>query len=181
LILVGFTALLAGGVFMLSKKIKQVFFGLILLSMVGLCANVYCADNKHLYSTWSSLESDTISSAWLIKNFIDKDAVFKIYPKGELIGEGIPFDVPEAKYQRQQNESTFESLVRMNNIHDPVVARMSKIIHDIEINYWGKRYDVGTEKVNQDINAMIKANKDPVVCLQKGIDYMAGLYQRMKQ
>ena len=133
----------------------------------------YCAapESGHVWSTWDTIEVDTIASAWLIKNFIDKDVQFKFYPKGELIDQGTAFDTPDAKFMRTQTESTFESLVRQYKIIDPQVAKMGKLVHDIEINYWNKKAELTAEQVRQDINAIIKANPDPAACLQKGIVY----------
>jgi len=60
------------------------------------------------YSTWENMEIDKCASAWLVWRFTDKDAVFRFVPKGKLITQGIPFDVPEAQIRRYHNLSAFE-------------------------------------------------------------------------
>ena len=68
------------------------------------------------YTTWENMEIDKCASAWLIKRFVDKDAVFRFVPKGELITRGIPFDTPEAQIRRYHNLSAFEYIVKTNRL-----------------------------------------------------------------
>ena len=91
------------------------------------------------FSTWKGFEVDKCASIWLIKRFIDKNAKIKFFPKGNLITEGIPFDVPEAKLRRYHNMSTFESILKYYNLKDPKLIYIGKIIHDIEVNIWEKK------------------------------------------
>jgi len=71
-----------------------------------------------IFSTWEGFEADKCASIWLIKRFIDKNAKIKFFPKGSIITEGIPFDVPEAKLRRYHNMSTFESILKYYNLKD---------------------------------------------------------------
>jgi len=64
-----------------------------------------------IFSTWEVFEPDKCASIWLIQRFIDKGAVIKFFPRGEMITEGIPFDVPDAKFRRYAQMSTFESII----------------------------------------------------------------------
>jgi hypothetical protein len=70
------------------------------------------AESDSCYTTWENMEPDKCASAWLIKRFIDKNATFEFFPKGELITKGILFDVPEAEIRRYNNISTFEYLIK---------------------------------------------------------------------
>jgi len=85
-----------------------------------------------VYSTWENMEIDKCASAWLIKRFADKNAVFKFFPKGALVTEGIPFDTPEAEIRRYHNIAAFEYIVRKYKINDKAVIKMGAIIPPIK-------------------------------------------------
>ena len=61
------------------------------------------ADADHFYVTRDDFEPDKCASIWLIKRFIDPQAVFVIRPAGAPLKPGIPFDVPEAELRRYHN------------------------------------------------------------------------------
>ncbi|MCS7364143.1 MAG: chromate resistance protein [archaeon GB-1867-035] len=76
---------------------------------------------------------DRCASIWLIKTFIDKDAVFYFISRDDLIPEGaIPFTLPGAELRPKKGKTTFDALVEKYNIKDPVVAKIQEIIRDAE-------------------------------------------------
>ena len=96
------------------KEIVLLFFVVLLFISIayGRHANIFAAEKMLIFSTWEGFEADKCASIWLIKRFIDKNAVINFFPKGEIVKEGIPFDTPDAKFRRYHNMSTFESLLR---------------------------------------------------------------------
>lgn len=130
------------------------------------------------YTTWDVLELDTCISAWLIKRFIDKEAEFRFYPKGEFIKEGIPFDTPDAEMRRRHGMSTFESIIAKYQLTDPVIKEMAKIVHQIEINYWDVQGN--TQELKETIDEIITASKDPQGCLEKSFPIFDQLYRDLK-
>lgn len=95
--------------------------------------------------TWEGVEPDKGASMWLILRHIDLDARIQVVPYESPLVSGTPFDVPQAKYRRTHNASTFESLLSEYPSADPVIQRMGRLMHDIEINLW--RPKVFTESV----------------------------------
>lgn len=76
---------------------------------------------------------DRCASIWLIKTFIDRDAVFEFISRDSPIPEGaIPFTLPGAEIRPKNGKMTFDALVEKYNIKDPVVAEIQKIIGDAE-------------------------------------------------
>ena len=74
---------------------------------------------------------DRISSAWLIRRFIDPLATF-----GFTLEPGpddVPFDMPGIGFTHQDGMCTFETLVAEFHIQDPVVIRVSRIVHDLDL------------------------------------------------
>ncbi len=131
-----------------------------------------------VFSTWEGFEADKCASIWLIKRFIDKNAVIKFFPKGEIIKEGIPFDTPDAKFRRYHNMAAFESILRHYNLHDPKLTYMGKIIHDIEVNIWEKKVFPETHKVRDEINKIILNSKNGDEVIEKSCKYFDLLYSK---
>ena len=76
---------------------------------------------------------DRCASIWLIKTFIDRDAIFEFISREASIPEGaIPFTLPGAEIRPKNGWTTFDALVEKYEIKDPVVAEIQKIIRDAE-------------------------------------------------
>ncbi len=152
-----------------------------LLIFLSLAANTSNNKESHLYSTWDTMEVDKCASAWLIKRFIDKEAEFKFFPSGELITEGIPFDTPDSEFRRYHNMSTFESILKKYKIKDSSLIYIGKIMHDIEINFWGKKVIKETEEVEKEVRKIIDNSKDGHECFRRSFIYFDNLYNKLKK
>ncbi len=127
--------------------------------------------NPHLYSTGSTLELDRCASAWLIKRYVDKDAVFKFFADGDLIEEGTAFDTPDSRLTRTHNMATFEVIIKTYGISDQRVRKLAAIIHDVEVNFWGTKQSQHSRIVEKDINRIIAESKDNDEGLEKCFRY----------
>ena len=94
-----------------------------------------------LFTTWDSLEPDKWSSIWLIKRHIAPNAIIEVRPTGDPFIEGVTFGVPQAKYKRSSNQSTFESLLAGFDQQDRTLQRLGKIITAIETTAWNTAND----------------------------------------
>jgi hypothetical protein len=77
---------------------------------------------------------DRISSAWLIRRFIDPDARFKF-----VAGKSYPpkpdelrFDMAEAEFTHENDRCTFEVLIARCCPDHPALVPIAEIIHDID-------------------------------------------------
>ncbi|MBF0479035.1 MAG: chromate resistance protein [Candidatus Omnitrophica bacterium] len=150
---------------------------LFLLGLVFFMGSAGLAANPHLYSTANVLQLDACASAWLIKNFVDKDAEFKFYPKGELITEGVAFDTPDAELRRTANKSTFENILKKYNIKDAKLEKIGSMIHSIEINFWEDKTGKEALKLKDNIKGMIEAAKSPQDLIRVTDGFFNKLYQ----
>lgn len=132
------------------------------------------------YTTWENMEIDKCASTWLIKRFVDQEAVFRFVPKGELITHGIPFDTPEAQIRRYHNLSAFEYIVKTYKLNDPAIQKIAQIIHDIEINYWGAKKRPESQKINHAFRKIVESAQTPDQCLQQGFAFFDQLYARLE-
>lgn len=139
--------------------------------------NILGTQDAHLYSTWVPSELDTCASAWLIKKYVDPQAVFKFYPRGSFVEQGMAFDTPDAKWKRTQRASTFEAILAEYKIKDKALERIGQMIHEIEINYWAGDIEPLAEESNREILAIIKEQNNPMEIFNQSFIVLDKLYR----
>lgn len=88
--------------------------------------------------TWvtrTGIKVDRIGSAWLIRRFIDPDAVFKFVPaKGYVPEPGeLRFDMFEAEYTHEGDMCTFEVLCASFDVKAPGLDALAELVHDVDL------------------------------------------------
>jgi hypothetical protein len=76
---------------------------------------------------------DRMSSAWLIRRFIDPQARFTFAAKPPTRGNAIPFDMYGVEFGHSQHGCTFETLVARFGFASPPLDRIGHIIHDLDL------------------------------------------------
>ena len=77
---------------------------------------------------------DRMSSAWLIRRFVDPQARFGFAADWGAVPAGaIPFDMFGVDFSHQGDGCTFETLCRTFGIDDPATARLAGIVHDLDL------------------------------------------------
>ncbi len=75
---------------------------------------------------------DRVASPWLIRRFIDKDAVFVFVPWGAEEGrplDAIPFALPGAEIGPHDHEgTTFDKLLKRHRLDDPALHSIARVI-----------------------------------------------------
>ncbi|HEX9107884.1 MAG TPA: chromate resistance protein ChrB domain-containing protein [Longimicrobiales bacterium] len=87
-----------------------------------------------LWVTRPGVYVDRIASAWLIRRHIDPEARFRFAPEQDdaaLPGQ-LRFDTFGGEFTHRGDRCTFEVLAAEFAAHDPVVARLGRIVHDID-------------------------------------------------
>lgn len=74
---------------------------------------------------------DRMSSAWLIRRFIDPAATFDFVSR-PAAGD-IAFDMYEGDFGHQGSLCTFEALAQRFGISTPAVTRLAQIVHDLDM------------------------------------------------
>jgi hypothetical protein len=74
---------------------------------------------------------DRLSCVWLIRRFIDPEAVVRYSPTPEP-GE-VGFDMPHGEFTHRGPLCTFETMVRAFALEDPSLQPMGEIIHEIDL------------------------------------------------
>lgn len=131
------------------KDFGRIFVSILMMFMF--ISDCYAREKTHVYSTWETLELDTCATAWLIKRFVDKDAKFKFFPKGELIDEGTPFDTPDSILKRTMTKSAFENALSYYKVNNEKLLKLGTIMQEVEINYWAKEISEEAQKIKKEV------------------------------
>jgi hypothetical protein len=77
---------------------------------------------------------DRMSSAWLIRRFIDAAASFAFVTDAKNApANAVPFDMYGTGFGHEGNRCTFETLVARFGINDQAVARLGAVVHDLDL------------------------------------------------
>jgi hypothetical protein len=83
-------------------------------------------------------KTDRIACPWLIRNFIDPDAVFLYVPADQVLAvaereDALSYDAPGARYTHRDGLCSFEVLVDEYEIRDPAIALLARIVHGADV------------------------------------------------
>jgi hypothetical protein len=120
---------------------------------------------------------DRMSSAWLIRRFIDPQARFDFAEDRATVPEGaVPFDMFGVEFSHRGDQCTFETLCSVFAIDDEPVRRIARIVHDLDLK--DSRY---TPAEAPTVDAMIQglqlANSDDDQLLREGMTLFESLYR----
>jgi hypothetical protein len=118
---------------------------------------------------------DRIASAWLIKRFIDPEAVFVFADPAEFPADAIPFDAPGAELSHEGEDCTFETLVRRARLRDRRLVRLAEIVHEADLRD-GKYPHEEARGIDVAIRALLAASPDDHQVLAHGLTLFEGLY-----
>jgi hypothetical protein len=118
---------------------------------------------------------DRIASAWLIKRFIDAEAVFVFAPAAEFPPNAIAFDAPGVELSHQGEDCTFETLVKRAHLRDRRLARLAEIVHEADLRD-GKFPHEEARGIDVAIRALLAASPDDQQVLGQGMALFEGLY-----
>jgi hypothetical protein len=118
---------------------------------------------------------DRVASAWLIKRFIDPEAVFVFAPPADFPADAIPFDAPGVELSHQGEDCTFETLVKRANLHDRRLARLAEVVHEADLRD-GKYPHEEARGIDVAVRALLAASADDQQVLAQGMTLFEGLY-----
>lgn len=122
---------------------------------------------------------DRVSSAWLIRRFIDPKARFVFGAEPSAHPDAIPFDMfcPQG-FGHRGEDCTIETLYKQFSIRESRVKRIAQIIHDADLGdeKFGRTEGLGLDKV---LNGWTKQDLPDDELLQRGMDLIEGLYESL--
>jgi hypothetical protein len=103
--------------------------------------NLLYAEGGH-YKAYMPWETDSIFVAWLIKRYVDKEAVFSTVPKSEKIAKKYAINTANSRMRRSARFTAFEEAARIYKIDNKCVEKLRPIIRILEMTPWRKEGDM---------------------------------------
>jgi hypothetical protein len=118
---------------------------------------------------------DRMSSAWLIRRFIDPKAAFA-FGEPSSKSHTIPFDMFGAEFGHHGESCTFETIARRFGINDPAVAWLGHIVHDLDLKE--DTFDMPEKvAVGRMVEGLRRMYHEDEILLEQGITTFEALYQ----
>jgi hypothetical protein len=124
---------------------------------------------------------DRMSSAWLIRRFIDPDARFAFVAEREKApATAVPFDMFGVEFGHHGSNCTFETLREVFGIVDRAVARIAAIVHDLDLK--DARFGAAeSDTIGALIAGLQLAHPDDHDLLERGTMLFESLYRNFAQ
>lgn len=121
---------------------------------------------------------DRMASAWLIKRFIDKKAIFRFIDEKEIENLGknsITFDIKDGEFTHRGDMCTFQVLVKAFNLKNKALKKIAEIVHEIDMKD-GKYENIEARGIEDVLTGIRKTIKDDAAALEKGMAVFEMLY-----
>lgn len=121
---------------------------------------------------------DRVTSAWLIRKFIDPKAKFVFAPEDQKRPKAVPFDMYEGGFGHRGEDCTFETLVKVFRIGDKKVSVMAEIVHDADLfdEKFGRKEGFGIDEV---MKGWAQEGLSDQELLKRGMQMAEGLYKSL--
>lgn len=126
---------------------------------------------------------DRLACPWLIKRFVDTDAVFIYVPFDQVLARAgaenaIPFDIAGVEYTHYDDQCTFDYIIKKHSIQDPAILIMAPIVRGADTD----RHDLASQASGLwAISAGLAHNEsDDMALLEKGMLLYDSLYSWAK-
>jgi len=123
---------------------------------------------------------DRVSSAWLIREFIDKKAKFLFDSDPSLHPSAVPFDMFQTTkgFGHRGEDCTFETLCKQFAVRDRRVRAIAQIIHDadLEDGKFDRPEGIGLDRT---LIGWAKQGLSDEELLRRGMEMIEGLYDSM--
>ena len=119
---------------------------------------------------------DRVSSAWLIKRFIDAEARFGFGTDPAAHADAVPFDMYQpGGFGHEADKCTFETLTARFGLTEKKIRLIGQAIHDADLDdeKFGRIEGVA---INQILKGWAKQGVPDEELLRRGMDIIEGLY-----
>ncbi|SDH12598.1 chromate resistance protein ChrB domain-containing protein [Pelagibacterium luteolum] len=141
------------------------------------------ADLKgHIWVTRKGVHVDRIACSWLIRRFIDSDAVIRFVPGKDYVpkpGE-LRFDMFEGEFTHEGDRCSFEVLLARVDLDDPALQALAEIVHDIDLKD-GKFAREEAAGIAHLIAGIAIAHADDEARIAQGAPVFDNLYQYFRK
>ncbi len=121
---------------------------------------------------------DRVTSAWLIRRFIDPKARFAFAREGGVPRGAVPFDMFQGGFGHRGEDCTFETLQKQFRIRDGKVSVLAQIVHDADLGdgEFGRKEGFGIDEVLKGWDKLGLSDRE---ILSRGLQLAEGLYHSL--
>jgi hypothetical protein len=121
---------------------------------------------------------DRVSSAWLIRRFVDPKSRFAFAAEGQVPRGGVPFDMFQGGFGHRGEDCTFETLLKCFRIPDRKVGILGQMVHDADLcdEKFGRKEGFGIDEVLKGWAKQELADRE---ILARGMELVEGLYHSL--
>jgi hypothetical protein len=125
---------------------------------------------------------DRISSAWLIRRFVDPEARLRFADsQSPEAGPGeVRFDTVGGEFTHEGDRCTFETLLARLGLGDPALAQIAEIVHDIDIKD-GKFERADAPGIAQLVTGLVLTHPEDLDRLDRGFALLDDLYESFRR
>jgi hypothetical protein len=122
---------------------------------------------------------DRVTSAWLIRKFIDPKAKFAFAPEDKKPPKAVSFDMYEGGFGHRGEDCTFETLIKVFHIRDKKVQIMAEVVHDADLfdEKFGRKEGFGIDEV---MKGWARQGLSDQELLKRGMQLAEGLYKSLR-
>ena len=123
---------------------------------------------------------DRVSSAWLIRRFIDPKARFVFGANPQEHPDAVPFDMfCDEGFGHRGSDCTFETLTKEFAVRDVKIKRIAQIVHDTDLDdgKFGRSEGLGLDRV---LTGWAKQEISDAELLRRGMELIEGLYDALR-
>ncbi|MBI5049114.1 MAG: chromate resistance protein [Deltaproteobacteria bacterium] len=121
---------------------------------------------------------DRMASAWLLKRFVDNNAVFKFTDEstaGAADKKSVFFDIRAGEFTHVGSLCTFEVIINSFGIKDPAAQKIAEIVHELDVKdgLYENPESTGVEEILKGIRKTVKNDEE---MLKRGMEVFEMLY-----
>jgi hypothetical protein len=135
-----------------------------------------------VWVTRRDIHVDRIACAWLIRRFIDPQAMLKFVPtkRYEPRTNELRYDMEDGEFTHEGGDCSFETLLRGARISDPALKAIAEIIHDIDLKD-GKFGRAETTGIAHVISGICRTQGDDEARVARGKELFDDVYEQFRR
>jgi hypothetical protein len=124
---------------------------------------------------------DRMSSAWLIRRFIDPQARFGFAADRNAVpDDGVPFDMFGVEFSHHGDHCTYETLCAVFGLRDPALERIAAVVHDLDLK--DERFGAPeAATIGGLLDGLRLAHTDDQALLTQGMELFEALYRSFER
>lgn len=130
-----------------------------------------------IWLTRENLFVDRIACGWLIRRFVDNEAVFKFVrgPRYTPKPEELRFDMFDGEFTHEGDTCTFEMMIQRLQLQDRALVLMAEVVHDIDLKdaKYGRSETDGFSAL---LTGLVASNPDDYQRMEEGFRLFENLY-----